>query len=101
LEQGIIMTLLAFCGVGGTIWPYAIPYHLSILEGAADPSSIKFALVGIVIVLPVVLTYQLYAYRVFARKLPAGVTSYAASAGSRPSVSALPTHEGVPGLHLS
>ena len=68
LQLAVTMTVLAFIGFGGTIWPYVIPYHISIAQGAGDPTSIKFALVGIVLVLPVVLTYQLFAYRVFRGK---------------------------------
>lgn len=69
LLLAVLMTALAFAGFGGTIWPYALPYRLSILDAAADPASLKFVLVGIVIVLPLVLTYQLYAYRVFRGKV--------------------------------
>jgi len=68
LRLAVLMTALAFAGVGGTIWPYALPYRLSIVDAAADPASLKFVLVGIIIVLPLVLTYQVYAYRVFRGK---------------------------------
>jgi len=70
------MTVLAFVGFAGTIWPYVIPYRITIADGAGDPVSIKFALVGIVIVLPVVLVYQLYAYRVFGGKTGDAKVSY-------------------------
>jgi cytochrome d ubiquinol oxidase subunit II len=60
LQLAVAMTFLAFVGFAGTIWPYALPYRISIVEGAADLSSIRFALIGIVVVLPMVLTYQLY-----------------------------------------
>jgi cytochrome d ubiquinol oxidase subunit II len=72
LQLAVAMTVLAFVGVGATIWPYAIPYRVSIIDGAADLSSIRFALVGIVIVLPVVVAYQLFAYRVFRGKVRSG-----------------------------
>jgi cytochrome d ubiquinol oxidase subunit II len=101
LQLAVTMTILAFVGVGATIWPYAIPYRVSIIEGAADLSSIKFALVGIVIVLPVVLAYQLFAYRVFGGKARAGEISYGAPIQPRPGIHARPTHEREPGLHLS
>jgi len=42
LQLAVAMTVLAFVGFGGTIWPYAIPYRISILEGAADLTSIRF-----------------------------------------------------------
>ncbi len=101
LRLAITMTALAFIGFAGTIWPYAIPYRISIVEGAGDPASIKFALVGIVVVLPVVLTYQLYAYRVFrGRAQGAGVSSGTLML-SRPGIHACRTHEHEPRLHLS
>jgi len=95
------MTVLAFIGFAGTIWPYAIPYRVSIVEGAGDPASIKFALVGIVVVLPVVLTYQLYAYRVFRGKAYEARISYGTSLPSHPGIHARRTHEHDPRLHLS
>jgi cytochrome bd-type quinol oxidase subunit 2 len=86
--------------VGGTTWPYALPYRLSIVDAAADPASLKFVLVGVVIVLPLVLTYQLYAYRVFAGKVRANSNAY----GTPLQGSALHSRharEGNPALHLS
>ena len=99
LQLAVAMTVLAFIGFAGTIWPYAIPYHISIVEGAGDLASIKFALVGIVVVLPVVLTYQLYAYRVFGGKAHDIEVSYETS--MRPHIRTRRTHEREPHLHLS
>jgi cytochrome bd-type quinol oxidase subunit 2 len=93
------MTVLAFIGFAATIWPYVIPYRISIVEGAGDLASIKFALVGIIVVLPVVLTYQLYAYRVFGGKAHDIEVSYETS--MRPDIRTRRTHEREPHLHLS
>jgi cytochrome bd ubiquinol oxidase subunit II len=101
LQLAITMTVLAFIGFAGTIWPYAIPYHVSILECAGDPVSINFVLVGIVVVLPVVLTYQLYAYRVFGGKTHDAGDSYESPTPSSPGIHTRPTHESEPHLHLS
>jgi cytochrome bd ubiquinol oxidase subunit II len=101
LQLAITMTVLAFIGFAATIWPYAIPYRISIIEGAGDLASIKFALVGIVIVLPVVLTYQLYAYRVFGGKAHETEVSYGTSMPSRPGIHTRRTHEHEPRLHLT
>jgi cytochrome bd ubiquinol oxidase subunit II len=98
LQLAIAMTILAFIGVAGTIWPYAIPYSVSIAAGAGDPSSIKFALVGIVFVLPIVLTYQLYAYRIFGDKAKATEISYGTS--RHPDIRASRTYESESSLHL-
>ncbi|MGA2411845.1 MAG: cytochrome d ubiquinol oxidase subunit II [Candidatus Binataceae bacterium] len=101
LQLAVTMTVLAFIGFGGTIWPYVIPYHISIAQGAGDPASIKFALVGIIIVLPVVLTYQLFAYRVFRGKAEDLGVSYESPMLSGPGIHSRHTHEGEPHLHLS
>ena len=68
LRLSVLMTVLAFAGFGATIWPYALPYRLSIRDAAGDPASLRFIVVGMIMVLPLVLAYQLYAYRVFAGK---------------------------------
>jgi cytochrome bd ubiquinol oxidase subunit II len=101
LQLAVVMTLLAFAGFGGTIWPYIVPYRISIVEGAGDLASIKFALVGIVVVLPVVLTYQFYAYRVFRGEAHDTGVSDGTSMPSRPGIHARRTHEREPRLHLS
>lgn len=99
LQLAVAMTVLAFIGFAATIWPYAIPYRISIVEGAGDLASIKFALVGIVLVLPVVLTYQLYAYRVFGGKALDIEVSYGPP--MRPDIRTRRTHERESHLHLS
>jgi cytochrome d ubiquinol oxidase subunit II len=99
LQLAVAMTVLAFIGFAATIWPYAIPYRISIVEAAGDLASIKFALVGIVVVLPVVLTYQLYAYRVFGGKALDIEVSYGTP--MRSDIRTRRTHEREPHLHLS
>jgi cytochrome d ubiquinol oxidase subunit II len=78
LRLAALMTCLASAGLGATIWPYALPYRLSIVDAAADPVSLRFVLIGIILVLPIVVTYQLYAYRVFAGKVREGIFTYGA-----------------------
>jgi cytochrome d ubiquinol oxidase subunit II len=99
LRLAVLMTVLAFAGAGGTIWPYALPYRLSIIDAAADPASLKFVLVGVVIVLPLVLTYQLYAYRVFGGKARDLEASYGTPTG--PDIRTRRTHQREPRLQLS
>lgn len=96
LRLAVLMTFLAFAAFAATIWPYALPYRLSIANAAADPVSLKFVLIGIVIVLPLVLIYQLYAYRVFAGKVREDSDAYGV-----PAVHSRRTHERNPALHLS
>jgi cytochrome d ubiquinol oxidase subunit II len=96
----VVMTLFAFLGFGATLWPYILPYRLSIVEGAADPTTIQFALVGVILTMPMVAIYQLYAYRIFRGKVPRIGQDYDALV-SAPSISARCTHERESASHLS
>jgi len=96
----VVMTLFAFLGFGATLWPYILPYRLSIVESAADPTTIQFALVGVILTMPMVATYQLYAYRIFRGKVPGIGLDYDAPL-SAASVSARRTDERESPLHLS
>lgn len=60
---------LCLSGLGITIWPYAVPPGLTLWEVSSPPSSQFFQLVGTVILLPVILTYTVYSYRVFRGKV--------------------------------
>ena len=64
----ISMFLLGFAGLAISLWPYIIPQQVTIWSGAADPQTLWFAGVGLVIVIPVVLAYQAYGYWVFRGK---------------------------------
>jgi cytochrome d ubiquinol oxidase subunit II len=59
---------LAFLGLAYSIYPYVVIDRLTIWEAAAHPSGLKFVLVGVVIVLPFLLAYTFFAYRVFGGK---------------------------------
>lgn len=100
LRLAILMTLLAFATFTATIWPYALPYRLSIVDAAADPVSLRFLLVGIIVVLPVVVAYQLYAYRVFAGKVRESILTYGAPVVPS-AVQARRVHDRSPALHFS
>jgi cytochrome d ubiquinol oxidase subunit II len=69
LEWAVVITILAFIGFGTTIAPYALPYQMTIAQAAADKTTLKFAVSGLLIVLPFVVAYQLFAYRVFGGKV--------------------------------
>jgi cytochrome d ubiquinol oxidase subunit II len=53
------------------IYPYLVPYGLSIHEAAAAPNAQGLLLVGAVVMLPVILGYTAYVYWVFRGKVPA------------------------------
>jgi len=60
--------VLAYIGFGVSLWPDIIPPSVTIWDAAAPRPSLIFSLVGVVIVLPMVLGYTVYAYSVFRGK---------------------------------
>ncbi|HZD51509.1 MAG TPA: cytochrome d ubiquinol oxidase subunit II, partial [Woeseiaceae bacterium] len=63
---------LGFTGLIAGIWPNIVPPGLSIWEAASAPSAQTFVLVGVAVLLPAVLGYTVFSYRVFRGKLIAG-----------------------------
>jgi cytochrome d ubiquinol oxidase subunit II len=47
--------------------------RMTLWEAASHPSALKFMLVGVVIVLPLLIAYTAFAYRVFRGKARAGL----------------------------
>ena len=66
---------LCYLGLGLSLWPYAVPFELTIREAAAAPASLSFMLVGTLIVLPLILIYTAFSYWIFRGKLT-GDTQY-------------------------
>jgi cytochrome bd ubiquinol oxidase subunit II len=63
-----------FAGLAYSFYPYVVPDRLTIWQAAAAPGSLGFILVGTCFVLPVIIGYSFYAYRVFGGK--AGELTY-------------------------
>jgi cytochrome d ubiquinol oxidase subunit II len=63
--------VLGFVGLILGIWPNIVPPAMSIWTASAAPSSQMFTLVGALIMLPAVLAYTWYSYRVFRGKVAA------------------------------
>ena len=61
--------VLAFIGIVFSFYPNIIPPGLTIVEAAAPDSSLKFTLVGTVVLVPLILLYTAYAYWVFRGKV--------------------------------
>lgn len=57
--------LLAFIGLAYSVFPFLVVDRVDIWQAASAPKSLMFLLVGVVIVLPAILFYTVYAYRVF------------------------------------
>jgi cytochrome d ubiquinol oxidase subunit II len=60
--------LMAYLGLGISLWPWLVPFAVTFRQAAAAPTSQSFLLVGTVLVLPVVLTYTGFCYYLFRGK---------------------------------
>lgn len=63
--------VLGFFGLVLGIWPNIVPPGLTIWEAASPPSSQGFVLAGLAVLLPVILGYTAWSYRVFRGKVRA------------------------------
>ncbi|MGY4517468.1 cytochrome d ubiquinol oxidase subunit II [Lysobacter sp. HA18] len=63
--------LLGFVGLVLGVWPHIIPPSLTIWSASSPPSSQGFVMVGMVVLLPAILGYTWWSYRVFAGKVAA------------------------------
>lgn len=72
----IALCFLGFSGLIISIWPYILPPSLTIWEASSSHESQLFALVGTVIVLPVIFVYHAMQYRVFRGKVREGDAGY-------------------------
>lgn len=64
----IFIFLCCFIGLVFSFFPDVVPGRLNIWQAASAPVSLRFILVGAIIVVPVILLYTIYAYRVFRGK---------------------------------
>ena len=69
----IAIFVLAFAGLAYSLFPYVVMDRLTIWEAASHPSALRIVLVGVVIVVPFLLGYTVFAYRVFSGKTRAGL----------------------------
>ncbi|WP_223423786.1 cytochrome d ubiquinol oxidase subunit II [Tateyamaria pelophila] len=60
---------LCFIGIGISFYPHIVPPGLTIADAAAPDESLRFALVGTVVLVPMILAYTAYAYWVFRGKV--------------------------------
>lgn len=67
----LALFLLSYLGLAISLWPNIIPPDISIWEASSPPESQGFLLVGVLILLPIILSYTAYTYWVFRGKVPA------------------------------
>ena len=65
------MGLFAMCylGLGISLFPYIVPYVLTLWDAAAVPASQMFMLIGTLFLLPIVFMYTGWSYYVFRGKV--------------------------------
>jgi cytochrome d ubiquinol oxidase subunit II len=66
LSLGIF--LMNYIGLGISLWPWLVPFEITIQQAAAVPESQSLLLIGTTIMLPVVLGYTGYCYYIFRGK---------------------------------
>lgn len=59
---------LGFAGLAWSFYPFVVPDRLTIWQAASAPESLALILVGTVFVLPIIIAYSFYSYRVFGGK---------------------------------
>ena len=74
---------LGYLGLAISLFPYIVPYRLTIWQAAAAPNSQAILLIGVLIMLPLILTYTAYVYWVFRGKASADVGYTPATPGQR------------------
>ncbi len=65
----IAFFLYSYIGLVICFYPYIVPYQLTLWEAAAPSSSLHFTLFGAVLLLPLLILYTGYAYKVFKGKV--------------------------------
>lgn len=60
--------LLAFCGLAYSSFPYLVVDRIDVWQAASAPESLLIVFVGAAIVLPVIIAYTVFAYRIFGGK---------------------------------
>jgi cytochrome d ubiquinol oxidase subunit II len=60
--------LLNYIGLGISLWPWLVPFEITLWQAAAAPESQSLLLIGTVIMLPIILCYVGYCYYVFRGK---------------------------------
>jgi cytochrome d ubiquinol oxidase subunit II len=68
----LTLVFLGYSGLGISLWPNIVPPALSIYDAAGPPQSLGFALVGALLIIPLILMYTAWGYWVFRGKVRRG-----------------------------
>ena len=61
----VVVYVFCFCGLAFSFYPYVVPGEITIWEAASAPESLRFILYGALVVIPCILLYTIFSYRVF------------------------------------
>lgn len=61
----IFIFLLSFVGLAYSFFPYVVPNQIDIWQAASAPESLMFILYGAIVVLPTIILYTIFSYKVF------------------------------------
>jgi cytochrome d ubiquinol oxidase subunit II len=67
----VALFLLALGGLGVSLFPYAVPWQVTIWQAAASTPTLEFTGVGVLLILPITLGYLGYAHWIFRGKASA------------------------------
>jgi cytochrome d ubiquinol oxidase subunit II len=62
---GVWIFVFAFAGLAYSLFPYLVVDRMTIWQAAAAESSLRFVFIGACVVLPMIVAYTLFSYRVF------------------------------------
>jgi len=68
----LALLFLGYTGLGISLWPNVIPPDISIWRAAGPPQSLGFALVGALMIIPIIMMYTAWSYWVFRGKVRHG-----------------------------
>ena len=74
--MALALIFLGYSGMAISIWPHVVPPAITIWEAASPPQSQGFALVGTLVILPIILMYTAWSYWVFRGKVKADGAGY-------------------------
>jgi cytochrome bd ubiquinol oxidase subunit II len=79
LQWAVAFFMLAFTGIAISLYPYIVPYQFTYYELANDPAFLKFAGVGLCVLLPVIILCLLIGFRKLRGKFPSADSRVRAS----------------------
>jgi cytochrome d ubiquinol oxidase subunit II len=66
---GIALFVLSYIGLGISFYPHIVPPSVTIWDAAAPDNSLRFLLIGALVLMPLILAYTAWAYWVFRGKV--------------------------------